>query len=302
LTSTNPSRYLWFVPDSWLTPRSNWLELNGLRIHYQLLGSGPPLLLVHGLLGGSFCWRSNLAALSGQYTVIAVDLPGAGLSDAPPSTDCGMACQSARLAQFIRTLQLGPVTVIATSWGGAVALRLAIEDSALGLSQASPQIRALVLAAPANPWSTFGRRRIAFLNTAPGGWLLRTFFPISMPLHALALRRMYADPRRVTDTVSQGYARQIVRPGRAQNALSTLRHWQSDMEVLRAGINKISVPVLLINGAEDRAVDPNSLLILRRHLRHCEHISLPGLGHLPFEEAPDQFNPIVLRFLQKITS
>jgi pimeloyl-ACP methyl ester carboxylesterase len=74
------------------------------------------------------------------------------------------------------------------------------------------------------------------------------------------------------------------------------------MEVLRAGINKISVPVLLISGAEDRAVDPNSLLILRSHLRHCEHISLPGLGHLPFEEAPDQFNPIVLRFLQKITA
>jgi pimeloyl-ACP methyl ester carboxylesterase len=275
-----------------LPGQSNWLELDGLRIHYQRLGSGPPLLLLHGLLGGSFCWRSNLAALSGQYTVIAVDLPGAGLSDAPPSTDCGMACQSARLAQFIRTLQLGPVIVIATSWGGAVALRLAIE--------ASPQIRALVLAAPANPWSSFGRRRIAFLNTAPGGWLLRTFFPISMPLHALALRRMYADPRRVTGTVSQGYARQIVRTGRAQNALSTLRNWQSDMEMLRAGIDKISVPVLLINGAEDRAVDPTSLLILRSHLRHCEHVPLPGLGHLPFEEAPEQFNPIVLKFLQTV--
>ena len=293
------------MPDSSkLTPRSNWLELDGLRIHYQRLGSGPPLLLVHGLLGGAFCWRSNLAALSGQYTVIAVDLPGSGLSDAPPSTDCGMACQSARLVQCIRALQLGPVTVIATSWGGAVALRLAIEDSALGLPQASPkasrQIRALVLAAPANPWSSFGRRRIAFLNTAPGGWLLRTFFPISMPLHALALRRMYADPSRVTNTVSQGYARQIVRPGRAQNALSTLRHWQSDMEMLGAGIDKISVPVLLINGAEDLAVDPDSMLILRSHLRHCEHISLPNLGHLPFEEAPEQFNQIVLKFLHTI--
>ncbi|HET6841484.1 MAG TPA: alpha/beta hydrolase [Candidatus Angelobacter sp.] len=292
------------MPDSsQLTPQSNWLELDGLRIHYQRLGSGPPLLLLHGLLGGSFCWRSNLAALSRQYTVIAVDLPGAGLSDAPPSTDCGMACQSARLAQFIRTLQLAPVTVIATSWGGAVALRLAIEDSALELSKgspASPQIRALVLAAPANPWSSFGRRRIAFLNTAPGGWLLRTFFPISMPLHALALRRMYADPRRVTGTVSQGYARQIVRPGRAQNALSTLRHWQADMEVLRACIDKISVPVLLINGEEDRAVDPASLLILRSHLRHCEHVPLPSLGHLPFEEDPEQFNPIVLKFLQTV--
>ena len=257
-------------------------------------------MLVHGLLGGSFCWRSNLSALSRKYTVIAVDLPGSGLSDAPPRTDCGMACQSARLARLMRTLQSGPVTVIATSWGGAVALRLAMEESAIQLPNASPQIRALVLAAPANPWSGFGRRRIAFFNTALGGWLLRTFFPVSAPMHALALRRMYADPKLVTLAASQGYARQIVRPGRAHNALSTLQHWHSDMEVLRTGISKISVPVLLINGTEDLAVDPASLLVLRSHLRCCEHITLPGLGHLPFEEDPEQFNQIVLKFLETV--
>jgi pimeloyl-ACP methyl ester carboxylesterase len=274
---------------------SGQMAIGGLTLHYQQAGSGPPLLLVHGLLGGSFCWRSNLAALSQRYTVFAVDLPGSGLSDAPPATDCGMQAQAGRLSQFLRQLQLHEVSVMGCSYGGAVALRLAAQEN-----YASPgKIRALVLVAPANPWSEFGQKRIRFFSTAWGGVLLRMVFPFSGPVHAVALRRMYGDPRRVTADVRKGYVANIVRAARAQNALSVLRSWHTDMETLRALVPTVQVPTLLITGGKDRAVDPRSCQILKEQLPRCDQIVFPELGHLPFEEAPEQFNQMVLEFLNQ---
>src|SRR6202521_1046795 len=186
---------------------SRWLEIGGLRLHYQRADSGPPLLLIHGLLGGSFCWRSNLAALSQRYTVFAVDLPGSGLSDTPPDTDCSMQAQVDRLSRFCRELQIDQVSVMGCSYGGAVALRLAAQED-----YASPgRIRALVLVAPANPWSEFGQKRIRILSTPLGGVMLRMVFPLSGPLHTVALRRMYGDPKRVTQNDRKGYIANIVK-------------------------------------------------------------------------------------------
>lgn len=274
---------------------SRWMEIGGLKLHYQQGGSGPPLLLVHGLLGGSFCWRSNLAELSKRYTVFAVDLPGSGLSDAPPDTDCGMQAQVDRLSRFIGELQLQETSLLGCSYGGAVAMRLAAREN-----HASPgSIRALVLVAPANPWSEFGQNRIRFLSTAWGGIMLRLAFPFSGLVHALALRRMYGDARRVTPEARRGYVENIVRPARAQNALSVLRNWRTDMNALKSLIPTVQVPTLLITGGRDRAVDPGSCEILSQHLPDCEYVVLPELGHLPFEEAPEQFNQMVLKFLEQ---
>ncbi len=265
------------------------LEIDGLKIHYQTAGSGPPLVLLHGLLGGSFCWRHNLAALGQQHTVFAVDLPGHGRSDAPPETDCSMACQAERVSRFIRELQLHDVALMACSYGAAVAMWLATIE----------RVRALVLVAPANPWSEFGRGRIEFLSTPFGGRFLRAFFPVSDPIHRIALRRMYGNPENVTRETRRGYVANIVRPGRARNALATLRNWQADMETLRQLAPRIKAPTLLISGSKDRAVDPRSCKILQQQIPNCELITLPDLGHLPFEEAPEHFNQVVLEFLGK---
>ncbi len=268
---------------------TRWLELDGLKIHYQTAGTGPPLVLLHGLLGGSFCWRDNLEALAQQHTVFALDLPGHGLSDAPPETDCRMACQTERVSRFMRELRLQDVSLMACSYGAAVAMWLATME----------RLRSLVLVAPANPWSDFGRGRIEFFNTRFGGLFLRTAFPFSGPIHQIALRRMYGTPASVTREARRGYVANIVRPGRARNALATLRTWQSDMDALRPHIPKITAPTLLISGNRDGAVDPRSCEILQQQIPNCELITLAGLGHLPFEEAPEQFNQIVLKFLRK---
>lgn len=297
-----------------MSPGNYWTEINGLRIHYSQAGKGRPLLLLHGLLGGSFCWRFNLPALAEQHAVYAVDLPGSGLSDAPPDTDCSMEAQTARLGQFIRKMELSDLTIMGASWGGAVALMLAALDSdeitdaqdtpakaadTAQIKMQSRRIRSLVLCAPVNPWSAFGEKRIKFLKGRMGGCLLRMIWPVSRPLHGLALKRMYGDPIRISPGSLEGYVSMIMRPARSRNMINILRNWRNDLDRLQGMISRVKVPTLLAWGTRDGTVDIRSADMLRQVLPNCELALFPGVGHLPFEEVPGEFNVRILEFLAR---
>src|SRR5262249_18462409 len=99
-------------------------EIKGEQLRYLQAGSGPPVLLVHGLLGESFCWRFNIHVLGQRHTVMALDLPGFGENRAPRHADCSMEAQAIRLAGLLEKLNLEQVDVVGSSWGGAVALFL----------------------------------------------------------------------------------------------------------------------------------------------------------------------------------
>ena len=265
-------------------------EIDGQQLHYLRAGIGSPLILLHGFLGGSFCWRMNMEMFSRQRTVFAIDLPGLGQSDAPRHLDCSMAAQASRVASLLEQLHLKSVDVVGCSWGGAIAMFLAAQ---------SGTVRSMVLAAPVNPWSSLGAKRIRFLASLPGRALLRTAWPISRSLHRTALKRMYGDHRRVPEGTIEGYSSLAMRPGRVHNILSSLRGWEKDVGALRTAIPLIKARSLLIWGTRDAAVDPRSAGPLQRALPRCELALIEGAGHLPFEETPDQFNRLVLDFIDQ---
>jgi pimeloyl-ACP methyl ester carboxylesterase len=265
-------------------------EIGGEQIRYFRAGAGPPLLLLHGLLGGSFCWRMNMDAFSSCHTVFAVDLPGHGESDAPRDLDCSMPVQAGRISSFLERLKLEEVDVVGCSWGGAIAMFLAAQ---------SPKVCSLVLAAPVNPWSNLGIGRIRFLNGRMGAAFLRMVWPVSRPLHSTAMARMYGDHRRLPPGTVEGYCSQVMRPGRVNNILSTLRSWEKDVNALRAAIPKIKARSLLIWGSRDSAVDVRSAGPLKQALPQCQLKVIQGAGHLSFEETPDEFNRLVLDFVDQ---
>jgi pimeloyl-ACP methyl ester carboxylesterase len=265
-------------------------EIAGDRISYFRAGAGPPLLLLHGLLGGSFCWRRNMEALSQCHTVFAVDMPGHGESDAPCHLDCSMPAQAGRVSALLERLKLEAVDVVGCSWGGAIAMLLAAQ---------SAKVRSLVLAAPVNPWSNFGTGRIRFLIGRIGSAFLRTVWPVSGPLYRIALARMYGDPRWLTPETVEGYRSIVMRPGRVNNILNTLCSWEKDVNALRAEIPKIKARSLLIWGTRDGAVDLRSAEALKQALPQCQLKIIEGAGHLPFEETPEEFNWLVLNFVER---
>ena len=103
-----------------------WADVDGSRMRYLRAGSGPPLVLLHGLLGYSFSWRFNIPALAQPATVYAVDLLGTGLSDRPSQVDCSFRSIAESLLRFLDEAGVSTFDLLGTSHGGAVAMMLEI--------------------------------------------------------------------------------------------------------------------------------------------------------------------------------
>ena len=97
--------------------------MHGLEVAYQRVGSGPPLVLVHGAGEDGRIWQPQLEGLSDELTVVAWDEPGAGRSSDVPA-DFRLADYADALAAVVDALQLGPAHVGGLSWGGTVILEL----------------------------------------------------------------------------------------------------------------------------------------------------------------------------------
>src|SRR5258708_16522678 len=127
-----------------------WMDFDGARMRYLRAGSGPALILLHGLLGYSFSWRYTMPALAPYATVYAPDMLGAGFSDRPSGLDHSLRGTAQRLLRFISGLGISSFDLLGTSHGGAVAMMAAAE--CVG-GNAGPHLRRVGLWAPAYPYS-----------------------------------------------------------------------------------------------------------------------------------------------------
>ena len=116
-----------------------WAAVDGHRVRYLRAGAGPPLVLLHGLLGYSFSWRFNFQALGSLATLYAPDLLGMGFSDRP-AADYGLRASAERVLGFLATLGIEDFDLLGTSHGGAVAMRLA----ALAAERGAPRVQRVV--------------------------------------------------------------------------------------------------------------------------------------------------------------
>lgn len=272
--------------------REDWVSVNGSAIRYLTVGAGPPLVFIHGLFGYSFSWRFNFLAFARHFTVYAPDLPGVGFSERGPNPSYGLAALEQDVRQFLKQLSLRNPVLVGSSHGGAVAMMVA--------APRDPEVSVpkLVLVSPVNPWSRQRAARAAFLGSRLGGTLLRCVAPLVPMTHAFFLRRMYGDPSRISPETLSGYNAALRVPGTLPHMLARVRHWNSDVELVRATLLKIAeVPTLLIWGSEDRAVPIASAYELKKNFKNAELAVVSGAGHLPYEEMPNEFNQLVLRFL-----
>ena len=265
------------------------INVGGHRVHYLRAGSGTPVVLVHGLLAHSFSWRHAVPALARHFTVYAPDLLGIGFSERVPGLDCSMGASAQRLIAFFDALNLRAFDLVGTSHGGALSTIVAAE---LG-----NRIRRLVLVASVNPWSRVGRKRIAVLSSPAGAWFFRKSFLRLKPLNDYVLTRLYADPSKIAPGTFEGYAEPLKIAGSAEYLLAVVRGWQRDLRDLERYYEKIRVPTLLVWGDRDAAVLPSSAFHVQRAIPGSKLVIVPNVGHLPYEEAPEEFNRVLLEFL-----
>ncbi len=283
-----PQTYLDFIH----SVEDQWVSLDGIRVRYLRSGSGPPLLLLHGLLGYSFSWRFAMPMLAQQATVYAVDMPGAGFSERPVGLDCCLKASAERLLRFLDAVGLESCDLLGTSQGGAVAMMAA--------AIAPQRVRRLILVNPVNPWSARGKWRANFLSSQPITPFFLRLAPHLTMTHGFILRRLFGEPRRIRPGTLEGYSAPFALPGAFTNTLAVLRSWNRDLQQLESMLPRINhIPTLMVWGSVDKAVRPESAHALLKHFQNCRLVMLKGVGHLPYEEMPEEFNRTVAEFLKQ---
>ncbi|GIH16503.1 alpha/beta fold hydrolase [Rugosimonospora africana] len=244
------------------------------------VGTGEPLLLLHGIGHRWQAWQPVLDRLAEHHDVLAVDLPGFGAS-ALPDGPVGMRDTVARLHAFVTGLGVERPHVAGNSLGGAIALELAAAGLAASVTALSP-------AGFATPWEVrwaLGTLRMhRFTARVPDPVLHRV--ARSPRLRMLAFGMIVARPGLLDPDVAVADAR-------------ALRDCPGFPPVARAArgyrfTGDPEVPVTVAWGVKDRILFPRQANRARRGLPGARHLALPGCGHVPMSDAPDLVARIIL--------
>jgi pimeloyl-ACP methyl ester carboxylesterase len=272
----------------------HWLELADGRMRYLKAGSGQALILIHGLMGYSFSWRFTIPSLAPYATVYAIDNLGAGLSTAAGDIDYSVRAIAERVLQFADAADVQTFDLLGTSHGGGVAIMVA----ALCAERHDARLQRLILVDPVNPWSPHGKRLAPFLASPFGALLFRYTIERWRFLDYLWLRRMFADGSKIPPDSLDGYRMPVLKNHGFRHGSRIIKSWTEDLAEVEKALPKIrDYPTLLIWGTKDRAVSFESAEPLRRNFRDVRLVALEGVGHLPYEEAPEEFNRALIDFL-----
>jgi pimeloyl-ACP methyl ester carboxylesterase len=290
-------------------------------MRYLKAGTGPPIILLHGLLGYSFSWRFTIPALVNHATVYAIDNLGFGLSACRGGMDCGLLTTAEHVLQFAEALGITNFDLLGTSYGGAVAIIAAargLDRAAEGAGKAAAEgngnsshsqtgsetkVGRLILVGPVNPWSAHGRRLAPFLGSDFGALLIRNTLERFRHFDEAWLRRLFGDATKIPPDSLEGYLLPVLKNGAMLHGGRVLKTWTSDIAAVEKALPKLrDCPTLLIWGTKDRAVDYRSAEPLRRNFRNARLVTLEGVGHVPYEEAPEEFNRAVIDFLKDTAS
>jgi magnesium chelatase accessory protein len=269
---------------------SRFVAAAGIRWHVQQAGAGPSLLLLHGTGASVHTWRDLLPLLAKHHTVIAVDLPGQGFSEALKGA-VTIETMSAAVTALLRVLGVDPHDCVGHSAGAAILCRMALDGS----------IAPRHIVSINGAFLPFGG--VAGLVFKPVAKLFASS-PTAARMIAWRARSLAAVERVLAGTGSKLdpagvalYARLTQDPGHIAGALAMMSHW--DLRGFREELARLQVPLTLIVAAGDRAVPAGQAAEIRASLPAARIVTVEDLGHLAHEEAPALLVGLIEQALQR---
>lgn len=276
-----------------LAPRKK--VVHGYERAYRMAGRGPAVLFVHGIGDDSSTWLDVLAALSGEFTVIAPDLLGHGES-AKPRADYSVAAYACGMRDLLSVLGVDKVSVVGHSLGGGVAMQFAY--------QFPDRCERLVLVGSGGIGP--GVHPLLRLAAAPGaGFLLPVVGSAPMRLGLRAFRGLLRQAGGFglgddLDYVLGKYVR-LVEATTRQAFLRTLRSvvdWRGQVvNLLDRCYLTAGIPTMLVWGTDDHVVPSEHAAVAHSAMPGSRLVVFEGAGHFPHLTDPARFLAVLREFL-----
>ncbi len=260
------------------------------RWHVQIMGQGPVLLLLHGTGAATHSWRDMLPILAKRFMVVAPDLPGHGFTEQPISEGMTLPGMARGISALLTQLDLHPVMVAGHSAGAAIALQMCLDG--LIAPQAVVALNGALL-----PLTFHGAGRSLM---APLAKLMASnpLVPMMFAWQAVdgnVVARLLKGTGSVIDPAGvKFYARLARRSGHAGAALKMMANWE--LEIFSARLAKLTVPLMLVVGSNDRSIPPADATKIQRIIPRAQIVRMEGLGHLAHEERPAETCEIIEKF------
>lgn len=270
---------------------ARFVEIDGRKICYVDEGTGPALLLVHGL-GGSICnWAPTIEHFKRTHRVVAIDLPGFGKSQGSAS-DCGVECFAGAVRALLSELGIDRVSIAGNSLGGLITINLALNHSDL--------IENIVLVDSAGTHGFPELLKVALVKLPPA-WVKRAvLFGVSYIVRfsfAYRLAGIYnlnEYTRVLLDEATSMSRREDLEDYLEiyiRTSVTALHERYDDR------LGEISKPTLIVWGQKDMGVPLKVGQRINRLIKGSFLVAIPDAAHVPQLDQPEAFNAALERFL-----
>jgi pimeloyl-ACP methyl ester carboxylesterase len=266
----------------------HWIEVAGRPVNYVEIGSGPPLLLVHGLAGSWQNWLETIPHFLGTHRVLALDLPGFGESPVPADR-ISIAGYGRLVDAFCEAVGVERGAVVGNSMGGFIGAEMAIQHP--------HRVEKLVLVSAAGLTIEYQRneRALALMRRLEAvlSWAAthpRAEFYLR-PRARRGLRYVFAHAERLPGPLVVEQVRGSGKPGFI-DALDALSDYP-----IRDRLERIAAPTLVVWGDRDRLVPVDDADAFEELIPNARKIVYEDTGHVAMLERPERFNRDLEKFL-----
>ena len=271
-------------------PPDQFVSVGTVNTRYVTAGEGSAVLLLQGLGGSLRFWYPNIEPLAQRHRVYALDVAGFGYTDKPP-VSYSLSYEVAFVHDFMDALNIGEASLVGTSAGGLLAATVVLKHP--------ERVKRLVLVSSGGLGQNVG----LFLRLLSIPLLGQFLYRPSRWQARIMLRSLFYNPHLLEEELVEELFQVQCLPGAREAFLSTLRSG-IDLGGQRAEISlldqlpQLKAPTLIIWGVDDRMLPLAHGVEAHRRISNSRLHVMAECGHCPHLEKPNEFNSVVLEFLE----
>ena len=271
--------------------QSEFIEINGMQVHYRDEGTGFPIVLMHGTAASLHTYDAWTKQLSKDYRVIRLDLPAFGLTGPNKNADYSIESYTKFLSQFLEKIKVDKFYLAGNSLGGNIAWNYAAEYPEKVLKLILIDASGLPTFTPQPPIFKMAKTPILnslFLYITPKFFIRKN------------IEQVYADKLKVTDALVTRYHKMSLRTGNRKAFIDRAKtDFNLAEKVNLVKLKSVKTTTLLIWGAKDTWIPLGNGKRMDSMLLNSKLVILENSGHVPMEESPKESLEFLKSFLNE---